>query len=187
MRHGQCDKTYTGGYNDKRLTEKGTLQVYASCDFLIDNNIRINKIISSDIVRAVESGNIIVSQMKKNIGVNDIFRGVDKGEYTGLVKGSKKWSTMQEMKPKKVNVAYLFGESLLDLYERVKSNLDYILSLDNCLVITHREFINVLYFILYDIELNMDKKMFGVGHASIHQCDGVGIRRIYKPKIRTKL
>ena len=40
---------------------------------------------------------------------------------------------------------------------------------DNTLLITHRGVINMLYFILNDISLNMDKKQFGVLPASVHE------------------
>ena len=40
---------------------------------------------------------------------------------------------------------------------------------DDTLLITHRGVINMIYYILYGKELDMDKKQFGVDVASVHE------------------
>lgn len=42
---------------------------------------------------------------------------------------------------------------------------------DGTLLITHRGVINMIYFILYDKPLDMNKKQFGVSTASVHELD----------------
>ena len=46
-----------------------------------------------------------------------------------------------------------------------------IIKLDNVLLITHRGNINMIYFILENRLPDMDKKQFGVEHASLHELD----------------
>lgn len=70
---------------------------------------------------------------------------------------------------------------MIDLYKRIKLLLNEIKDWDNTLVITHRGVINMIYYILNEIELDMDKNKFNVTHASIHEVefDKKLIRRIY--------
>ena len=75
---------------------------------------------------------------------------------------------------------YPNGESMLDLYIRMKIFLDNFKD-DNVLLVTHRGVINMFYYILNDVMIDMDKEKFGVVHGSIHEMDKNKklIRRIY--------
>ena len=75
---------------------------------------------------------------------------------------------------------YPNGESMLDLYNRMKIYLNSFKE-DNVLLITHRGVINMFYYILNDVNLDMDKEKFNVLHGSIHEMDKNKklIRRIY--------
>ena len=64
------------------------------------------------------------------------------------------------------------------LYDRVYKYLNEI-KFDNVLIVTHRGVINMIYYILNNIELDMDKEKFGVSHASIHELD-INKRKIKK-------
>lgn len=71
-----------------------------------------------------------------------------------------------------IDTRYPSGESLRDLYNRMQDVIDYMDSLkDDTLIVTHRGIINMLYYILNDIPLDMDKKRFDVNHASLHVYD----------------
>ena len=76
---------------------------------------------------------------------------------------------------------YPEGESMMDLYKRISNLLHELQELDDTLIVTHRGIINMLYFLLNDIDVDMDKKQFNVTHASIHEADikEKVIRRIY--------
>ena len=67
---------------------------------------------------------------------------------------------------------------MIMFYKRVVKWLDKVKDYDNSLIVTHRGFINMIYFYLNNIELSMDKEQFDVTHASIHMLD------INKKKIR---
>ncbi len=69
---------------------------------------------------------------------------------------------------------------MYDLYKRIKILLGNIKD-NNTLYVTHRGVINMIYYILKDINLDMDKEKFNVTHASLHELDlnKKLIRRIY--------
>ena len=79
-----------------------------------------------------------------------------------------------------VNDKYPDGESMIDLYKRMKVYLDKFKEND-VLLVTHRGVINMFYYLLNDLELTMDKEHFEVSHGSIHEMDidKKLIRRIY--------
>lgn len=58
----------------------------------------------------------------------------------------------------------------MDLYRRMKESIEYMNQLtDQTLIVTHRGVINMVYYILNNIPLDMDKKKFAVTHASLHE------------------
>jgi broad specificity phosphatase PhoE len=60
---------------------------------------------------------------------------------------------------------------MIDLYNRVKILLNELCNEDDVLLVTHRGVINMIYFICNNQEPTMDKEVFGVTHASIHEFD----------------
>ncbi|MEG0995313.1 MAG: histidine phosphatase family protein, partial [Bacilli bacterium] len=64
---------------------------------------------------------------------------------------------------------YPNGESMQLFYLRIKNNLDTILKEDNSLIVTHRGVINMIYYILNGIALDMNNERFLVEHASLHE------------------
>lgn len=52
---------------------------------------------------------------------------------------------------------------------------------DETLLVTHRGNINMIYYLLYGIPLDMDKTRFDVDHASIHELD-MNLRKIRRVK-----
>ena len=69
-----------------------------------------------------------------------------------------------------VDTIYPEGESLRDLYNKMLVYIEKIKEMeDDTLLITHRGVINMIYYILYGKELDMNKKQFGVETASVHE------------------
>lgn len=73
------------------------------------------------------------------------------------------------IKVNRIDVKYPNGESMLDLYKRMKLLLKNIDKYNNSLLVTHRGVINMIYVLLNGDELTMDKKKYGVEHASVHE------------------
>lgn len=173
MRHGLDDETFIGGWSDVDLVNDGIEQVKSTGEKLISNNITINKIITSDVKRAVTTSKIIQSFYPGiPIEESECFREQSKGILNGMEKEIAKELYPEYFDSITVDKVYEGGESLRDLYYRIKEYLVYILSIeDNTLIITHRGVINMIYYLLNNIELDMNKERFDVTHASVHELD----------------
>ncbi len=64
MRHGLDDENFIGGWSDIDLTSDGKKQIIESTEFIIKNKLSINKIISSDIKRAVTLVKLLIRNYK---------------------------------------------------------------------------------------------------------------------------
>lgn len=172
MRHGLDDETYVGGWSDVDLISTGIKQVEASALKMRELDLKIDKIIASDVKRAKTTAEIVSDILGiSSFEVSDIYREQNKGLLNGMLR-SEAEILYPEFQESKINIdtRYPNGESLKDLYLRMKDNLEYINSLsDQTLIISHRGVINMMYYILNDIPLDMDKKRFGVNHASLHE------------------
>lgn len=170
LRHGLDDEKYIGGYSDISLIPEGIKQVELARDFIVDNNLKIDKIYSSDIVRAKETTDIVNKSLELPVIYEEGLRELDKGLLTGLEK-SKAYKKYPEFKDlKSISKKYPNGESMQEFHDRV---IDFFSKFkdDNCLLITHRGVINMLYFDITNTPLSMDKEQFGVTHGSIHELD----------------
>ena len=172
LRHGQDDESYVGGWSDLSLIPEGREQVKESALWIKDN-LHVKKIISSDIKRAVESSEIVSSIIGVPVELDENLREQDKGLLDGMLK-SEAFSKYEWYKNDEVTVDTVFpeGESLRGLYNRINKYLDKILAFDDdTLVVTHRGVINMIYFILNNRDVDMDKKQFKVTVASVHELD----------------
>ena len=98
------------------------------------------------------------------------LRELDKGDLTGLKKDYAYKLYKEYKKIDDISIRYPNGESMMDLYKRVGKYLNDI-KYDNVLLVTHRGVINMIYYILNNIDLDMDKERFEVVHGSIHKLD----------------
>ena len=178
IRHGLDDETFIGGYSNVGLTDIGKKQIEESVLFIKENNLNINKIYSSDIKRAIESANIISNILNININLNKELREQDKGLLNGIKKDIAKEKYPNYINVNSIYTKYPNGESLLDLYKRIKIFLESVNKYDNSLLVTHRGVINMIYYLLNNDQLNMNKEKYNVEHASIHELNINKIRRI---------
>ena len=169
VRHGLDDESYIGGHSNVDLTEIGIKQVENTGIWLKENNIKASKIYTSDIKRAVTTSNIIGKILNLDIIKTSELRELDKGLLTGLKKVVAMDKYPEYVSVDKIDVRYPDGESMLDLYKRMKLLLKNIDKYDNSLLVTHRGVINMIYVLLNGDELTMDKEKYGVEHASVHE------------------
>lgn len=181
IRHGLDDETKIGGYSNVGLTEVGIKQIYDTAQYIKNKDFKIDKIISSDIIRARESSNILSNILNLDIEYTSLLRELDKGDLTGMDKNIAKIKYPKYFDNLTIYDKYPNGEAMIEFYNKIKNRLEYIMSLDNTLLVTHRGVINMIYYILNDIPVDMDKKRFGVTHASLHELDAVK-RKIKKIK-----
>lgn len=178
MRHGLDDEKYIGGWSNVPLVSEGKKQVENACNCL--GKLKIERIVSSDVLRAKQTASIVQEHLFIDVNYDSRFRELDKGLLTGL-SIEEADLLFKERKQLSIYDKYPNGESMIDLYKRIKKLVIEIQQWDNTLVITHRGVINMIYYILDNIDLDMDKKKFNVTHASIHELDleKKKIRRIY--------
>lgn len=181
VRHGLDDEKYIGGWSDVDLIDIGCKQVEEASKFIVEKRLVINKIISSDIKRAVSTSKIINDKLNIDIEYTSDLRELDKGKYTGMLRNNLSNIDLDVIKKYGIYDKYPRGEAMADLYNRMKIYLEKIKHLDNVLLVTHRGVINMFYYLLLDISLDMDKEKFGITHGSIHEMDIEKklIRRIY--------
>lgn len=178
IRHGLDDENYIGGYSNIGLIDEGIKQIETSSIWLKENIKDINKIYTSDVKRAIESSNIINKYFNFETEVTKDLRELDKGLLNGMEKEKAKQLYPEYIEVNDINKKYPNGEAMLDLYKRIKLLLKSIDKYDKSLLVTHRGVINMIYVLLNDHELTMDKRRYGVEHASVHELD------IVKKKIR---
>lgn len=170
FRHGEDDETYIGGWSDVDLIPKGIKQVKETEKLL--KTLNIKKIISSDVKRAITTANIIGEFLNLPIECSDKFRELDKGILTGMLETEAEKKYYEYTISMDIDKKFPGGESFVTFYERIKSIIPYLETLeDDTLIVTHRGVINMLYFIMNDRMVDNDKKQFGVTHASVHGLD----------------
>lgn len=173
LRHGLDDENYIGGWSDVSLIEEGITQAENIAEKIkMSDEINIEHVIASDVKRAIETADIVTKILNiKEYETSIFLREQSKGKLNGMLKSEAEMLYPEyfgaSLTPETV---YPEGESLKDLYIRLKNNLSYFDSIkDNTLLITHRGVINMLYYILEDVPLDMEKTRFDVTHASLHE------------------
>ena len=169
LRHGEDDEGFVGGWSDAELTEKGIAQVREVIPIL--RKLPIEKIISSDIKRARMTAQIVSDALNIPVFYSPKLRELDKGLLTGMSKVQAEQIYPWFQQGLEVHQKYPEGESMLDLYNRIKELKEEMSSWDKTLVITHRGVINMIYFLTQNRLPDTDKKQFQVTHASIHVWD----------------
>lgn len=178
VRHGLDDERFIGGYSNVPLIEEGKKQIELSAQFLKENIIGINKIYTSDVLRAVQSAHIINKYLNLDIEEIKTLREQDKGSLNGMPRERVKILYPYYIDVNDIFAKYPNGESMMDLYKRIKIFLEIINNYDNTLLVTHRGVINMIYTLMLNDELSMNKERYNVTHASIHELD------LEKKKIR---
>lgn len=171
VRHGLDDENYIGGYSDITLIEEGIKQANEAGLWLKENIKDINIIYTSDVKRALQTSEIINNYLNLGIYLKKELRELDKGLLNGMEKEQAKIIYPEYMQKIDINTKYPNGESMVDLYQRIKVLLDELKKYDNSLIVTHRGVINMIYILLNNDVLTMDKEKYNVTHASVHELD----------------
>ena len=170
MRHGQDDETFIGGWSDVSLIDEGKEEIRETA-LWIKENLQIKQIQVSDVKRAIETAEIVSEVLELPFKTNRFLREQSKGILNGQPK-EETYAKYPQFKEENVTVDTIYpeGESLRILYDRIKSYLKKIMEMeDDTLLITHRGVINMIYFLLNNKELDMNKKQFDVTTASVHE------------------
>ncbi len=183
--NGIDDRRFMGGWNNVSITTTGVKQIRDTIQFMKKHKITFRRIYSSDILRTKETARLVSNAYGVPIQWDERLRGLDKGLINGLtIKQTKNQFPQYYNKIIPFDMRYPEGESLLDLYKRQKEVLDWLLSIDDALIVTHRRPINMYYYGLIGTEISTDPTKFEVTRASLHELDPKQkiIRKIYDPK-----
>ena len=171
IRHAMDDESYVGSWSNVEILESEKNKVSKQGRYIKDN-LNISKIYSSDIKRAYQTAEIIGEELNLEVQIDKNLREQNKGTLTGKLKSTLSKEEKNLLENQKIDTVFPKGETLIDLYNRIKKYLEEIEKYeDNSLIVTHRGVINMIYYILNEIPLDMNKKRFDVDHLSIHELD----------------
>ena len=178
VRHALDDERFVGSWSDVSILDSEIPLVKSRAQF-IKENLEVKRIVSSDIRRAMETALIIAKEIGLEVEVDPNLREQNKGILTGRLRSSLMASERFLLEHQEIDTVFPCGESLLEVYQRIKDYLEVLNTFeDGTLFVTHRGVINMIYYILTETPLDMEKSRFDVSHLSIHEWD------ILKRKIR---
>lgn len=145
MRHGQDEQGYRGGWSSQGLTALGREQVAKTAESL--TQLMIDQMISSDLLRALETADIIAKKCQLSFSVDSDLREINNGDLSGLDNQlAEKWYPGLYYNTLSYQEAYPNGESPADFFKRVSRFYDKLKTMDQTvLIITHGGVINALY------------------------------------------
>lgn len=177
VRHGFDTDDFKSGWSEVGLTELGREQATTVAEYLKKNNIKIKKIISSDLVRAKETTAIIRDILNVDVEYDPKFREFNPGLLSGM-KYDDINSDFPEFKVGSINMQRAFpdGESPVDFYKRVRSCLEDLQ--DDCLYVTHRLVIEVMYHMTNNMNWDINVKKFPIEQGSLHEYEQGTIKKL---------
>lgn len=170
IRHGSVNNKMTGGWSNTKLSAKGKSEVEILSDNLLDviKNRDIT-IISSDLIRAVETSDIIRSKTNSKVFYNKSFRETNNGLLANI--------SLEEFKSKYPNLyfdklgyneKYPNGESPFNFYERIKKafmTLNEQYSHKSIILVTHENVISIIKSIANNITWS-NKQKYSIRNSS---------------------
>lgn len=154
VRHGKDDDTVRGGWSQQPLTDEGEVQAAELADFIQKSGLGIQQLYSSDLLRAMQTAQIVADSLRLPIAPKPEFREVNNGnlagiknelaaeQYPGLYWNTLAWEQQ-----------YPGGESPKEFYERIRCAWD-VLQKDilerneNVMLVTHGGVMHVILSIV---------------------------------------
>ena len=179
IRHGKDDGKYRGGWSNQDIISEGKEQAHKLAKYLEENNesLNISKFVVSDLKRAITTANIANEFLDLPVELEPELREMNNGDLAGmlnddaLVKYPGLFFNTLEM-----NEKYPNGESPIDFYNRIKEwfyqAIETYKDVDgNIAFITHSGVINIIYYIVKDLNWSNKEKSYKIGNCSIHILD----------------
>ena len=171
IRHGEDDSSFRGGWSNLGLTENGIIQSKELAKKL-KNFYNINKIISSDLIRAKQTANIINSELNVEIEYTDKLREMNNGLLAGMKNdvAERKFPGIY-FNTLDMNEKFPGGESPAEFYERIVNGFNCIVNenanIDNLALVTHGGVIGIIYAYVNRLEWSNKNKIIKVGCCEI--------------------
>jgi len=175
IRHGKDDETVRGGWSKSGLVAEGKLQAKNLADYVSENKdkLKIEKLFSSDLPRAIETAMPISSALNLNVILKPEFRETNNGILAGMpndIANEKYpgiyWSALDW------DESYPQGESPRAFYERIKAAWEafseaIIKDGRNTALVTHNGVINVILAAIEEREYSNSMKMERIDYATM--------------------
>ena len=174
VRHGDDDEQYRGGWSSLPLTQLGIEKVKKLADFFSNEqeDIKIDRIISSDLKRAKMTADIINEKLNVEIEYDKRLRENNNGILAGMLneEAIKKFPNMY-FSILEYDERFPEGESPKEFYERIKEAFFSIVNenndVENLMLVTHAGVINIIYHIISNIEWSNKQKKLKIPKTSI--------------------
>lgn len=174
VRHGDDDEQYRGGWSSLPLTQLGIEKVKKLADFFSNEqeDIKIDRIISSDLKRAKMTADIINEKLNVKIKYDERLRENNNGILAGMLneEAIKKFPNMY-FSILEYDERFPEGESPKEFYERIKEAFFSIVNenndVENLILVTHAGVINIIYHIISNIEWSNKQKKLKIPKTSI--------------------
>ena len=166
VRHGEYDLNKVGGWTDDHLSRKGIKQIKKILNEVDED---YDLFVSSDLVRAKESADIINSKLHMDIVLDSGFREINSGILNNITidelrKNPSLWVDYTKLA---MDESFKDGDSPNSFYERVKNAFIELLNKNKnkkILLVTHSGVITVLLCLLNGYSYNNKLQMApGVG------------------------
>lgn len=175
VRHGQTDwnlEKKTQGHTDISLNDNGREQAKLVSDVIKD--YKIDKIYSSDLLRAKETADIINEKFGLDIILDNRLREINYGDLEGIPRtllSQDVWDVFNN------NPLELHAEPMLDVYTRVKNFFDSLNYDEDILIVTHGGALRaIMYYIsnreFFDkIEYDKNYRDMKIANGAIYKFD----------------
>ena len=166
------------------LVDEGRTQALRLAAYLYENQKinKINRIISSDLVRTMSTAAYIADRLSIPIIQESRIREMNNGDLAGISNklAEEKYPGLY-FNTLEMTERYPNGESPAEFYKRIKNwflNLmsEYHDKAENILVVTHSGVINIIYYIVNNMDWSNKAKPFKVSNCSIHILDSISMK-----------
>lgn len=179
VRHGEAThhtEHLTGGWTDSSLTDKGKQQIVSLTELLAKDFVNVNKkmrILTSDLIRAKESAEIIGSRFDLSVEVMPFLREKNNGQAAGLdEKSARKLYVMPSSEKELDHRNYPGGETRREFFERTMLGLKTIQDFEkgHFIIVAHKGSIQNILFAWLGLtidEVNKHNFSFDILPASL--------------------
>lgn len=176
VRHGKDDDKYRGGWSIADLIPEGIEQAKKLANYLKENSIdySIQRIISSDLPRAISTARFISAELSLPIQQEYRLREMNNGDLAGMLneEALKQYPGLF-FSSLKMDESYPNGESPNEFFLRIRSWFDEFIEKNkntngNILIVTHGGVIDIIYHLINGIEWNNQSHVCRASNCSIH-------------------
>ena len=172
VRHGQTDwnaKSKVQGRSDIPLNQEGRSQASETAEKLLDINEPIDLVVTSPLIRALETAEIIANRINAKLEVHQGFIERDFGVFEGMhftqvdIYALRRWTD---------NVPTPNGETIREAASRVSIALDDILekhSGKNIVIVAHGHVLRSIVWYFNGVPPDGEEQNFSVANCSIFE------------------